>query len=199
LADNGLAAILQAFGVGNRSAKTDRGFELDAMGDLKNLASTEAGAGADAEGQAQKYVTSILSGNPAAVASAVAPVTNAVASQKAAQGRQENATGTARTGGTNASDQQTGDAAIKATSDAISSAIPSAASSAASLGTSLLGQAGSSAANLGSLSGNARQADVARSDQELDSLTKLFAQVANTKKPSDTSDITQALSAAAGA
>jgi hypothetical protein len=175
VADNGLAAILQAFGVGNRSVKTDRGFQLDAMGDLKNLATTESGAGSDAEGASQAYFTKILSGDPTQVASAVAPITNAVASQKAAQGRQEAATGTSRTGGTNAGDQQTSDAAGKATSAAISSALPGAASSLGTLGTNLLSQAGSNASSLGGLAQSAHTADQARSDQQLDAITKLFS------------------------
>jgi hypothetical protein len=176
--DNGLAAILQAFGVGDKSVKTDRGFQLDAMGDLKNLATTESGAGADAEGASQAYFTKILSGDPTQVASAVAPVTNAVASQKAAQGRQESATGTSRTGGTNASDQQTSDAAGKATSAAISSALPDAASSLGTLGTTLLGQAGSNARSLGGLAQSAHSADQARSDKQLETLTNMLT---NTK------------------
>jgi hypothetical protein len=161
--------------VGNKSAKTDRGFELNALGDLKNLATTEGSAGADAEGASQKFFTQLLSGNPTQVAQAVAPTTNAVASQKAAQGRQENAFGTARTGGTNVTDQQTADAAQKATQTAINSVVPGAASTLGTLGTTLLAQSGSAASNLGSLSGRAKIADQERSDQTLDALTKAFA------------------------
>jgi hypothetical protein len=173
--DNGIAAILQAFGVGNKSAKTDRGFQLDSLGDLRDLASTEKSSGADAEGASQAYFTKLLSGNPTAVASAVAPTTNAVASQQAARGREESAMGTSRTGGTNAGNQQTADKVSEATQTAINSAVPGAASNLANLGTTLLGQAGSDASSLGGLADSAHQYDQNRSDKQLDAITKLLS------------------------
>src|SRR5271170_2574157 len=116
--DNGLAALLESFGVGNKNVKTDRSNELAAMGNLKSLAAGEAGEGAEGVDASMKFFQSILSGNPTAVASAVAPTTNAVAAQNAAQNRNIAATGTSRGGGTNAEQQKTSDKAGAASLDA---------------------------------------------------------------------------------
>src|SRR5271170_3505176 len=123
--DNGLAALLESFGVGNKNVKTDRSNELAAMGNLKSLAAGEAGEGAEGVDASMKFFQSILSGNPTAVASAVAPTTNAVA----AQNRNIAATGTSRGGGTNAEQQKTSDKAGAASLDAVQKLFPDAAKS----------------------------------------------------------------------
>lgn len=173
--DNGLAAILEAFGVGDKSVKTDRGFQLDALGNLKNQAATTGAEGADATSAAMKYFHSILGGSPTAVQAAVAPQTNAVAGQAAAQGRQAAATGTSRGGGTNTLQQQLSDIVQGKTQDAINTAVPGAASSLGSLGSTATGQSISASGTLGNQAQNAKTADQERSDRIMDELTKLFA------------------------
>jgi hypothetical protein len=175
--DNGLAALLEAFGVKNKSVGTDRSNELAAWGNLKNIANTTAGAGGDATAQALKYFTSILSGSPTAVQSAVAPTTNAVAAQQAAQGRQIASQGTARTGGINAEQQQVGDKARAATQTAINSAAPNASAILAQLGPELTGQSISASGTLGEQTEPARQYDQNRSDKEINALTQLLTQI----------------------
>jgi hypothetical protein len=174
--DNGLAALLEAFGVGNKSVKTDRSNELAAWGNLKNTAASTGAEGADATGQAMKYLTSILSGSPTAVAGAVAPTTNANAAQADAQRRQIAATGTARGGGTNALQQQSNDILSGKTTDAISSAVPGAASTLSSLGPALTSTSVGASSTLGGQAENARHPDQARSDKEMEALTKLLSQ-----------------------
>jgi hypothetical protein len=173
--DNGLAALLEAFGVGDKSVKTDRSNQLAAWGNLKNIATTTAGEGGDATGQALKYFTSILNGSPTAVQGAVAPTTNAVAAQQAAQNRDIVATGTSRGGGTNAAQQQTGDAAAAAVQAAINSAAPNAAPQIAQLGSTLTGQSIGASGTLGAQAGQAKTEDQIRSDQIMDALTKMFS------------------------
>jgi len=172
--DNGLAALLEAFGVGNKSVKTDRSNELAAWGNLKNTAASTGAEGADATGQAMKYLTSILSGSPTAVAGAVAPTTNADAAQADAQRRQIAATGTARGGGTNALQQQSNDILSGKTTDAIQAAQPAAASTLGTLGSTLTGQSIGASGTLGAQAQQAKTADQARSDAELDALMKMF-------------------------
>lgn len=162
-----MSAILSLFGVGQKSKNTDRSNQLSAWGDLSSLASGEAGSGAAATGAAQAYSTKLLSGNRQAVESAVAPTTNAVASQAAAAGRQRAATGTSRGGGTNAQDQQSNDLISSATQTAINSATPGAAASLGALGTTQTGQSISAAGTLGGQAGSTRQFDVTNSNNLL--------------------------------
>lgn len=162
-----MSAILSLFGVGQKDRKTDRSNQLAAWGDLSSLATGEASSGTAATGAAQAYDTKLLSGDRAAVESAVAPTTNAVASQQAAAGRQRAATGTSRGGGTNAQDQQSSDLISSATQTAINAAAPGAAASLGALGTTQTGQSISAAGTLGQQAGDTRTADQARSDKLL--------------------------------
>jgi hypothetical protein len=169
-----MSAILSLFGVGDKNKNTDRSYQLQGWGDLTNLINGAQGAGSAATGDALSHFTKLLSGNRQAVESAVAPTTNAVASQGAAAGRQAAATGTSRGGGTNAQDQQTADKVSSATQGAINQAVPGAASELGSLGTTLLGQAGPNASNLASQAGGTRQNDISNSNNEMNgALTQL--------------------------
>lgn len=172
-----MSSILELFGVGQKDKSTDRKNQLGAWGDLSSLATGEAGAGAAATGASQAYSSKLLSGNREAVESAVAPTTNAVASQAAAKSRQTAATGTARGGGTNAQDQQTSDLVSSATQTAINSAAPTAAANLGSLGTTQTGQSISAASNLGSQAGSTRQADIATSNSLVSSSVNEVAQL----------------------
>jgi hypothetical protein len=173
--DNGLAALLEAFGVGDKSVATDRRFQLAGLGNLENLASRTGQAGGTASGDALAYLEKLLSGNRSAVTAAVAPTTNAAAGAAAAKSRQISATGTARGGGTNAEQQQTSDSVDKATQDAINAAVPGAAGTLGTMGTNLLSQSGSDSSALASQAGQTRTMDQMRSDELLDALTKMFS------------------------
>lgn len=176
-----MSAILSLFGVGNKSKNTDRNNQLSAWGDLSGLATAGATSGEAATGAAQAYDANLLSGNRQAVESAVAPTTNAVASQGAAASRQRAATGTARGGGTNAQDQQSSDLISSATQSAINSAAPTAAASLSTLGTSQTGQSISAAGTLGGQAGSARQFDVTNSqsllNQSVNEIGKLLESI----------------------
>jgi len=174
-----MSSILSLFGVGDKSKNTDRQNQLSAWGDLTSLMNTEKNTGAsmltqggEATGAAQAYNTKLLSGDRQAVESAVAPTTNAVASQAAAGKRARASSGTSRGGGTNAQDQASNDLVASATQSAINSAAPAAAGNLASIGGSttatgagLLGESGSSAGTLGELAGHTREFDVTNSEQ----------------------------------
>ena len=172
-----MSAILSLFGVGQKDKNTDRSNQLSAWGDLKSLAGGEAGSGAAATGAAQAYDAKLLSGNRQAVESAVAPTTNAVASQSAQASRQRSATGTSRGGGTNAQDQQSNDLISSATQSAINSAVPGAAASLGALGTAQTGQSISAASTLGEQAGSTRVSDTARSDKLLHDSVSEIAQM----------------------
>lgn len=162
-----MSAILSLFGVGQKSKNTDRSYQLQGWGDLTNLINGASGQGGQATGDALSHFTNLLSGNRSAVESAVAPTTNAVASQQAAAGRQAEATGTARGGGVNAENQQTADKVSQATQGAINSAVPNAANELGSLGTTLTGQAGANAGTLAGNAGGTRQFDVQNSQNQM--------------------------------
>lgn len=179
-----MSAILSLFGVGQKSKNTDRSNQLSAWGDLKSLATSgqnQVSSGAAATGAAQNYSAKLLSGNREAVESAVAPTTNAVASQAAAAGRQRAAQGTSRGGGTNAVDQQSSDLVSQATQNAINQATPGAASSLGQIGTTQTGQGesalGVAGGELGSQAGTTRQADIAHSDALLKESVNEIAQM----------------------
>lgn len=160
-----MSAILSLFGVGQKDRNTDRSTQLGAWGNLSNLATGERMAGTEDTGLASRHAANLLSGDPTAVASAVAPTTNAVAAQAAAAGRQRAATGTSRGGGGNTQDQQTSDLISGATQTAINTAVPGAATTLGSLGTTQAGQAASAAGTVGSQSGETREYDTTRSDK----------------------------------
>lgn len=173
--DNGLAALLEAFGVGNKSVKTDRGFQLDALGNLNKQSQVTGAEGADATGDALKFFHSILSGSRAGVTSAVAPQVNAAADQQQAQNRSIVANGTGRGGGTNSLQQQSSDIINGTTQDAINKAVPGAATALGNLGSTATGQSIGASGTLGGLAGDAHSQDQARSDQMMNTLTKLFS------------------------
>jgi hypothetical protein len=169
-----MSQLLSLFGVGQQSKNTDRSQQLGAWGDLSSLATGEKAGGVEATGQAQRYSSALLSGNPTAVAGAVAPTTDAVAAQTAAAGRQRAATGTSRGGGTNAQDQQSSDLISSATQTAINTQVPGAAANLGSLGTTQTEQSISAAGILGYESGQTREFDTTRSDKLLhDSVSEI--------------------------
>lgn len=121
-------------GIGHSSAKTDRGNQLAGQQNLSNVFNYALPTGTAQESQGSQdlstssnYWKSILSGNRANVTQAVAPETNAVRSASDASARQQAAEGTARGGGTNATNQQRQTTAQSKVDDAIFAARPKAA------------------------------------------------------------------------
>lgn len=106
-------------GIGNSSAKTDRGNQLAGINAEWNIynrglpqsdASNTAGTSTTASGihdleSAKKYWQSILSGGRPAVMQAAAPAVNAVNTEADAQRNEQAAMGTARGGGATAANQ----------------------------------------------------------------------------------------------
>jgi len=120
-------------GIGGSSVKTDRSHQLAGYGDLQNVFNfalptsqslESSGAATTKEGlstlgDANSFWKNILQGSRPQVMQAVAPAVNAAESQEDAARRQQVASGTSRTGGVNAGNQ---DAQFK-TQGAIDTAI----------------------------------------------------------------------------
>ncbi len=181
------------FGIGGSSANTDRKNQLGSWGDLSSLTSQTSKIGGQnvAAGESNistgaNFFQSLLSNKPGAVAQAVAPQVSAVTNQ-AQQQRQQQAEFGNRSGGTNAGQQATTSQTSGEISNLINSLIPGAASSLASiggtqeqLGLTAFGQAGQTAGTLGSLTGGARQLDVATQQAQQAGLADLFSSAGQT-------------------
>ena len=121
-------------------AATDRGEELNSYGKLNQAGTNLSGAGAGATGQATDYFSKLLSGNPAATASAEQPALNAAAGQVQQQKQVIANQGGARTGVTNAETQQLTTNADAGVEDATAKARSGAAGSLAQIGGQETGQ-----------------------------------------------------------
>ena len=123
-------------GIGGSSAKTDRKQTLQGYGDLQNIfnfgmssgkSQLTAGQGTlgtaltELQGPAS-YYQKLLSGNRPALLQAIQPAVNAATDQADAQKRQAAASGTARGGGTNATQQQQDTERMAAIDNALASA-----------------------------------------------------------------------------
>lgn len=186
-----LSSLFSVFG--GSSAKTDRGLQLEGLGDLKNIFNYAMPAGKQEFGRGQQtqetaleelgapadYYRKLLTGNRTAALSAVAPVTNAAASQTDAQKRQLADFGTARGGGTAATGQELDTAKMSSVDNAINAARAGAApgatavagatggvgSSQLSAALNMLGLGESSAASLAGLAGASRPVSQQLHDQ----------------------------------
>lgn len=133
-------------GIGGSSAKTDRANVLTGFSSLKNIFNTGFSSGTGDVGSAEGYWKNILSGNRTSVAQAAAPTTNAVLAQSDAAKRAAVAGGTARGGGTAATNADANARAAKTVDDALFGARGGAAGELAKTGTGEM-QIGATAAN----------------------------------------------------
>lgn len=181
------------FGMGGSAAKTDRNNQLASWGSLssltnqtQNIGGQNVAAGESNIGAGANYFQSLLSNKPGAVAQAVAPQVSAVTGQ-AQQNRQQQAEFGNRSGGTNAAQQATTSQTSGEITNLINSLIPGAATALTStgqaqesLGLTALGQAGTNAGTLGSLTGGARNLDVATQQAQQSGLADLFSSAGQT-------------------
>lgn len=123
----------------NSSANTDRSQELDNYGRLGKSADSLSSAGAGATGDATKYFTDLLSGNPATVAAAAEPTTSTI-SNETNQNKVQLSNFGNRSGGTNAASQELTEGADASTADAIAKARGGAAPALAQIGSGETGQ-----------------------------------------------------------
>lgn len=193
-------------GIGGSARKTDRKFQIDAMGKMKNVfnygidmmkdskATGDATTASGMEGldKAGGYWNSILSGNRTAVNAAIAPETNAINAGADATKRQIATSGTARGGGVNSTNQQVNSNTRAATDNAIFSARPKAAIGAADVGSKkaavglseleqamqALGISGKTATDLASISSESRKTSQAINQQVVGQWTDLVSNVA---------------------
>ena len=161
------------------SASTDRKSILSSFGTLGNDATNDTAQGQAATGDALGYFKKAASGNPTAQAEAIAPTLNAVAGQNEQQKQALDALGTARGGGVNAAQQQTGDAATKATTTALTDIAPQAAQNEAGIGANLSSLGEHAAGTLGEEALGARKQDLAQRDKVANSIVHTIAQVAS--------------------
>lgn len=138
-------------------AGTDRKNFLEGIGSLKQVAGSDIPAGEAATGAAQKYDLSILSGDPAAQAAAIAPITNAASAQTEAEKQRLSSEGTARGGGVNEALQKTADVGTKTSVDALTALAPQAAQQVGALGLGRTGLGVNAAGTEADLSLNSRQ------------------------------------------
>jgi hypothetical protein len=129
-----------------------------------NTGKSGLSAGTEAQGGAQSYFQSILSGNRSANLQAAAPTTNAVLSQGDAQRRQQATMGTARGGGVASTNQTQRDAQMKQIDDALFGARGDAAKETAQIGSAettqglgALNTASSATSSAGNIATDARQ------------------------------------------
>lgn len=136
-------------GVGNSSAKTDRGNQLAGvnanwdvfnrglpLSDAQSTAGTATtNQGLQGIGDSMAYWKKILSGNQTAVGAAAAPVVNQANQQDDAARRQQAQLGTARGGGVNAANQQAETGRMTTANNAVINAQPAAATSLEKAGT----------------------------------------------------------------
>ena len=170
----GLGTLFGDLFFGGQS-RTDRKQITDVYKLFGQEAQSAVPAGESAVGDSLAYYKKLMSGDPAAQASAIAPVTNAVAGQQQQQKQALSSEGTARGGGTNAATQQTGDAASKAATDALTALMPGAASAEASIGGATAGRGLQAASNLGSLAEEERRTNLAHQQAEGDALASAIA------------------------
>jgi hypothetical protein len=156
---------------GGSARKTDRKYQLSAMGGLNNLfnfgmqsGTNETGQSQGLLGQAGSYYSSLLSGNRQATLGAVAPTVNAANATTDATKRSIASSGTARGGGVNATTQTLEDQKRASIDNAVNSAKAGAAAGATQVGgtmasqaANLLGTAEGSASSLASIASGSRQ------------------------------------------
>jgi hypothetical protein len=166
-------------GIGNSSAKTDRGQTLKGYGELGNIfnfglnqATSTASAASSALQGPQAYWASILSGNRPAMQQAVAPETNAVNAAGDAQRRQQEAMGTARGGGTASANQTAETGRMAQIDNLLMQARPEAAKESARVGETeladsinALGVTGNAASNLTAISADSRKTSIQANNQ----------------------------------
>ena len=117
----------------------------EGLNSLNALQKSAIPTGMDATGRALGYDQALLSGDPAAMATAIAPETNAVAGQTEQAKKAISSEGTSRGGGVNAELQKTADLPTKTAVDTITALQPKAAAATAGIGGGLT-SAGESAA-----------------------------------------------------
>jgi hypothetical protein len=155
---------------GGSAAKTDRKFQLSAMGGLQNAFNFGLNSGANETGQSQgllgqagSYYSSLLSGDRQATLGAVAPTVNAANAGTDATKRAISSSGTARGGGVNATTQTLEDQKRAQIDNAVNSAKAGAAGGATQVGGTMASQAGNllgmgtnAASSLAGIAGNSR-------------------------------------------
>jgi hypothetical protein len=160
-------------GIGGSSAKTDRSNTLTSFSQLKNIfnyvmpqAASSIRAGSDLLSTAGGYFKNLLTGNRATLQAATAPETNAALSSSDAARRQAGTSGTARGGGTAATNATAKDKVMADIDNMLFGVRRSAAQGAAGvgsaeagLGTNLLGTAAGVSGTLGQISSGARATD----------------------------------------
>jgi hypothetical protein len=163
-------------GIGGSSSSTDRKQQLAGYGDLSNIYNQGISQGNNASatgqgelGEAAGYDSSILNGNRSSIMSALSPQISSITGQANQNKKQQATMGTARGGGTNASNQQTQQQEQGAITKAIGGAQSGAASGLASIGSNetatganLLGLGANAA---GTLTGDASQSYATTSAQ----------------------------------
>lgn len=174
--------------LGGHSANTDRKFQLGAFGDLNSLMYntkakgnsefTAGGAGLDS---AMKYFQSLLSGDRSTISGAISPEISTLTGQ-AQQDKQTQSEFGNRSGGTNASNQQTSDRISGEITNLINSLIPGAAQELGTLGATreglgleALNLSESAASNLASLAGHSKEVANASSAQTGQDIGQLIA------------------------
>lgn len=181
------------FGIGGSAAKTDRNNQLASWGSLSSLTNQNqtiggqnVAAGEGNVGTGTSFFQSLLSNKPGAVAQAVQPQVSALTGQ-AQQQRQQQAEFGNRAGGTNAGQQATTAQTSGEISTLINSLIPGAATQLTqtglqqeNLGLSALSNATTAAGTLGSLTGNARNLDVATQQAQQSGLADIFSSAGQT-------------------
>jgi hypothetical protein len=139
-------------GLGGSSAKTDRTTQLFSEGQAKDIGSflktlgpqltakgaTDVNTGLADTGKASKYYSDILSGDPNKVLAAVQPEVNSITANADAT-KKTLATGSNRSGGSNATAQQVDDKSRGQITDTIAKAKPGAAAGLESTGSQVSG------------------------------------------------------------
>jgi len=129
------------------------------------------GAGQADQGTAAGFFKDIVGGSRSSISAAIAPETSSILSGSDAAKRQASTMGTARGGGTAATNAERGTTTQATVDQAILGARPQAAQALATLGSSevsggtgLLGITGSTAGNLAGESANTRQQDISANE-----------------------------------
>jgi hypothetical protein len=160
-------------GIGGSSAKTDRSNTLTSFSQLKNIfnyampqAQSAISGGESLLSSAGNYFNNLLTGNRSNLQAAAAPETNAALSGADAARRQAGASGTARGGGTAATNANAKSDVMAQIDNALFGVRGKAAegaagvgSSIAGIGSNLLGTAAGVSSSLGNISSGARATD----------------------------------------
>ena len=147
-------------------SRTDRKQITDLYKTLGPAAATAIPEGITSEEDALKYFRGLRSGNRQLQAEAAAPAVNAISAQNEAEKQRLASEGTGRGGGVNAAQQQTQDAATKASVDVLTNLAPQAAREEASVGGAVTGQGLQAASEQGNLSEAERRTNLAHQGAE---------------------------------